>query len=355
MFFTDLPALQKHLATQAKAADWSSGTAVWPWDDILFSKPTNTAAVCIDGDHQARLLPFTEAPAKLQQHILSQWVTTLPTSRLHCLAQAISRSVSIVHIPKHSHNQLTLALDTLGLPVVIVLAEAGSHTTITETVAEQTHSGGRSVIVLAEADATITYHTAAQSGLQQYYAGVAMGERSTINWQVLQQPTHQTDCQITNYTPAAGSRVVIGSLLQTAPDSRSRYELRNIHSNKNSFGRIASYTVAVPNSDIRLPAYIGISANAPQTDSQLTQKSLLMDDTALVHTSPDLEIKNRFVTASHAATIHSFRPDELLYLRNRGLTTDDARQLLLQGFFQQALSHLPNPTHATRASFFASI
>lgn len=75
-------------------------------------------------------------------------------------------------------------------------------------------------------------------------------------------------------------------------------------------------------------------------DGFFSSKVLLFDD-AKGRSMPSLEINENNVKAGHSAAIG--RPDEnqLFYLRSRGLSEKEAKQLIIHGFFEPILSMFP--------------
>lgn len=65
--------------------------------------------------------------------------------------------------------------------------------------------------------------------------------------------------------------------------------------------------------------------------SQINQNMLLSDD-AKIDTSPELDILSDDVKCSHGATVGRVDPQQLYYLQSRGLSTDQAYELLLKAF-----------------------
>jgi Fe-S cluster assembly protein SufD len=64
-------------------------------------------------------------------------------------------------------------------------------------------------------------------------------------------------------------------------------------------------------------------------------------DRAPAHTIPELEILNNDVQCSHAAVSAPLDDKELFYLMSRGISPSAARSMLVQGFFEDALSRIP--------------
>lgn len=75
-----------------------------------------------------------------------------------------------------------------------------------------------------------------------------------------------------------------------------------------------------------------VQPNAQKTDSQQSNKNLLLSDEALVNTNPQLEINADDVKCAHGATIGQLDAEALFYLRSRGIAHHEAQRILTEGF-----------------------
>lgn len=87
---------------------------------------------------------------------------------------------------------------------------------------------------------------------------------------------------------------------------------------------------------------IKIGPRAINSDSFLRINVLTLGPTAKAEVTPQLEILTNEVKASHAATVGRFGDDEMFYLASRGLKEDQAKRLLIAGFFQPVLQRIKN-------------
>ncbi|MFZ5376389.1 MAG: SufB/SufD family protein [Patescibacteria group bacterium] len=85
---------------------------------------------------------------------------------------------------------------------------------------------------------------------------------------------------------------------------------------------------------IKLAGKIIIEPDCPDSQSFLTERVLLLDETARAEAVPDLEIKTDDVKCSHAASVSSLPEDEIFYLMSRGLTRKVAEGLVVEGFLE---------------------
>ncbi|HWQ08627.1 MAG TPA: Fe-S cluster assembly protein SufD, partial [Holophaga sp.] len=86
---------------------------------------------------------------------------------------------------------------------------------------------------------------------------------------------------------------------------------------------------------------IFVRPGAQQTDAQQQSRNLLLSEAARVDTKPELEIFADDVKCAHGAAIGQLDPEELFYLRSRGLNETAARNLLTYGFAADLLSRIP--------------
>jgi Fe-S cluster assembly protein SufD len=75
-----------------------------------------------------------------------------------------------------------------------------------------------------------------------------------------------------------------------------------------------------------------VRAGAVRTDARQTNRNLILSDSALVDSKPQLEIHNNDVRCSHGSTTGRLDADAVFYLRSRGLSPEAARALLTYAF-----------------------
>ncbi len=82
---------------------------------------------------------------------------------------------------------------------------------------------------------------------------------------------------------------------------------------------------------------IEVARIAQKTDGYQMNQALLLSEHAEVDCKPQLEIYADDVKCSHGATIGALDPEQLFYLRARGIPLDQARALLVRAFLSEAL------------------
>jgi Fe-S cluster assembly protein SufD len=86
---------------------------------------------------------------------------------------------------------------------------------------------------------------------------------------------------------------------------------------------------------------IMVQPNAQQTDSSQTSRNLLLTGQAQVDTKPQLEIFADDVKCAHGATVGQLDPEEIFYLKSRGLSEPVARNLLTYAFGAEIIDRIP--------------
>ncbi|MEK7782402.1 MAG: Fe-S cluster assembly protein SufD, partial [Candidatus Binatota bacterium] len=85
---------------------------------------------------------------------------------------------------------------------------------------------------------------------------------------------------------------------------------------------------------------IYVHEGAEKTDAKQTNNNLLLSEEALIDTKPQLEIYNNDVKCAHGSTIGQLDQDAIFYLRSRGISREDARNLLTYAFASDAISRI---------------
>jgi Fe-S cluster assembly protein SufD len=85
-----------------------------------------------------------------------------------------------------------------------------------------------------------------------------------------------------------------------------------------------------------------IRAEATGTDTYEINRNLLLSDGARADSIPNLEIETGEVAgAGHASTTGRFDDEQLFYLMARGIPAEEARKLVVRGFFNELLGKIP--------------
>jgi Fe-S cluster assembly protein SufD len=91
-----------------------------------------------------------------------------------------------------------------------------------------------------------------------------------------------------------------------------------------------------------------VRPDAQKTDAKQTNRALLLSDEATINTKPQLEIFADDVKCTHGAAIGQLDEDALFYLRARGLTFAEARDMLIHAFAGEILDRVQIPELRSR-------
>lgn len=86
---------------------------------------------------------------------------------------------------------------------------------------------------------------------------------------------------------------------------------------------------------------IRIDRTAQKTDSYMGNHNLVLSKEARADSIPALEIEADDVKASHGVTVGQVDEEQLFYLMSRGLAKDDAKDMIVDGFFESLFDRIP--------------
>ena len=83
-----------------------------------------------------------------------------------------------------------------------------------------------------------------------------------------------------------------------------------------------------------------VQKDAQKTDSNQSNKNLLLSDNAKINSNPQLVIHADNVKCSHGSSTGEIEPDALFYMRSRGLDEKTAKSLLINGFASETFEKI---------------
>jgi Fe-S cluster assembly protein SufD len=85
---------------------------------------------------------------------------------------------------------------------------------------------------------------------------------------------------------------------------------------------------------------IFVHQDAQKTDAKQTNQTLLLSDDAIINTKPQLEIYADDVKCTHGATVGQLDAEAIFYLRTRGISAEEARNLLTYAFANDIIGRI---------------
>ncbi len=114
-----------------------------------------------------------------------------------------------------------------------------------------------------------------------------------------------------------------------------------IHLGKNTRSTIVSKGISAGNGQNTYRGLVKINKGANHARNYSQCDSLLIGDRCGAHTFPYIEVKNSTAKVEHEASTSKIGEDQIFYCRQRGLSTEDAVNLIVNGFCKEVFRELP--------------
>jgi len=171
--------------------------------------------------------------------------------------------------------------------------------------------------------------------------GKCLGKNSKISWTQL-----ETGSAITWKYPSC---ILIGdnsvgefySVALTTNRQQADTGTKMIHIGKNTRSTIISKGIAAGRSQNTYRGLVKIMKGAENARNFSQCDSLLIGDQCGAHTFPYLEVRNPTARVEHEATTSRIGEEQIFYLRQRGLTAEEAVSMIVNGFCKEVIRKLP--------------
>ncbi|GAB3218691.1 Fe-S cluster assembly protein SufB [Algoriphagus aestuariicola] len=114
-----------------------------------------------------------------------------------------------------------------------------------------------------------------------------------------------------------------------------------IHIGKNTKSRIVSKGISAGKSQNSYRGQVQVMKRADNARNFSQCDSLLMGDRCGAHTFPYIDINNSSAKVEHEATTSKIGEDQIFYCNQRGIATEDAVALIVNGYAKEVLNQLP--------------
>jgi Fe-S cluster assembly protein SufB len=114
-----------------------------------------------------------------------------------------------------------------------------------------------------------------------------------------------------------------------------------IHLGKNTRSLIVSKGISAGKSQNSYRGLVKVSKKADNARNFSQCDSLLLGDKCGAHTFPYLEINNPSAKVEHEATTSKIGEDQIFYCNQRGIDTEDAVGLIVNGYVKEVINQLP--------------
>lgn len=302
-----------------------------------------------------------EHPELVQKYIGS--VVPYTDNYFAALNSAVFSDGSFCYIPKGVRCPLELstyfrinASETGQFERTLIIADEGSYVSYLEgctaPIRDENQLHAAVVELIAHKDAEIKYSTVqnwypgdkeGKGGIYNFVTkrGICEGNNSKISWTQV-----ETGSAITWKYPSCilkGDNSIgeFYSVALTNNYQQADTGTKMIHLGKNTKSRIVSKGISAGKSQNSYRGLVSIGKKAKNARNYSQCDSLLLGDKCGAHTFPYIEVKNKTATVEHEATTSKISEDILFYCNQRGISTEDAIGLIVNGFSREVLNQLP--------------
>ncbi|WP_297448055.1 Fe-S cluster assembly protein SufB [uncultured Alistipes sp.] len=171
--------------------------------------------------------------------------------------------------------------------------------------------------------------------------GICRGENARLSWTQI-----ETGSALTWKYPScilAGDHSVgeFHSVAVTNNRQQADTGTKMIHLGRNTRSRIVSKGISAGHSQNSYRGLVKVSPKAEGARNYSQCDSLLIGDRCGAHTFPYIEANNPTAVVEHEATTSKIGEDQLFYCNQRGLSTEDAVGLIVNGYAKEVLNKLP--------------
>ena len=116
---------------------------------------------------------------------------------------------------------------------------------------------------------------------------------------------------------------------------------RSIHLAPDTRSRIVSKSVSKDGGRATYRGSVKVVPGATNAVASVRCDALMLDDSSRSDTYPYIDIQEDDTTLTHEATVGKVSQDQVFYLMSRGLTENEAQNLIVQGFLEVFTKELP--------------
>ena len=339
-----------------------TGVAV---DAVMDSTSVKTTFQDTLSKHGIIFMSFSEAVKQYPDLVKKYLGTVVPYTDnfFAALNSAVFSDGSFCYIPKGVRCPLELstyfrinAANTGQFERTLIVAEESAYVSYMEgcTAPQRDENQLHAAIVeiIAETDAEVKYSTVqnwypgdkdGKGGIYNFVTkrGICRGDRSKISWTQVETGSAITwkypSCILKgDYTTAEFYSVAVTNNYQQADTGT-----KMIHLGKNSRSTIISKGISAGYSQNSYRGLVRIAPNASNCRNFSQCDSLLLGDKCGAHTWPYIQCNNDTAILEHEATTSKISEDQLFYCNQRGIDTEKAIGLIVNGYAKDVLNKLP--------------
>lgn len=279
------------------------------------------------------------------------------------LNSAVFSDGSFVYIPKGVRCPMELstyfrinAENTGQFERTLIIADEGSYVSYLEGCTapmrdeNQLHAAVVELVALSNAE--IKYSTVqnwypgdkeGKGGIYNFVTkrGICLGDHAKISWTQVETGSAITwkypSCILKgDYSVGEFFSVAVTNNMQQADTGT-----KMIHIGKHSKSRIVSKGISAGKSHNTYRGLVKVNKKAEKARNYTQCDSMLIGDRSGAHTFPYIEINNKSAMVEHEASTSKIGEDQIFYCNQRGIGTEEAIGLIVNGFCREVLNQLP--------------
>ena len=279
------------------------------------------------------------------------------------LNAAVFSDGSFVYIPRGVRCPIDLstyfrinAKETGQFERTLIVADEGSFVNYLEGCTapqrdeNQLHSAIVELVALERAEIKYStvqnWYTGDKNGLGGIYnfvtkRGICKGYKSKISWTQVESGSAITWKYPSVILQGDSSEGAFYSVALTHDYMQADTGTKMIHIGKNTKSTIISKGISAGHSSNSYRGLVKIMPSAENARNYSQCDSMLVGDKSSAHTFPYIEVKNKSATLEHEATTSRISEDQIFYLKSRGLDSEKAISMLVNGFCKEVFKELP--------------
>ena len=280
------------------------------------------------------------------------------------LNSAVFSDGSFIYIPKGVRCPMELstyfrinAKETGQFERTLIVAEEGAYVSYLEGCTapirdeNQLHAAVVELVALGDS-AQIKYST-----VQNWYPGDKEGKGGIYNFVTKRGACRGPNSKISWTQVETGSAITwkypscilqgdnsVGEFYSVALTNHRQQAdtgTKMIHIGKNTRSTIVSKGISAGRGQNTYRGQVKILKNATHSRNYSQCDSLLLGDKCGAHTFPYIEVKNRSSQVEHEASTSKIGEDQIFYCKQRGLSSEDAINMIVNGFCKEVFRELP--------------
>ncbi|WP_143961423.1 Fe-S cluster assembly protein SufB [Litoribacter populi] len=279
------------------------------------------------------------------------------------LNSAVFSDGSFCYIPKGVRCPMELstyfrinAANTGQFERTLIVADEGSYCSYLEgcTAPQRDENQLHAAVVeiYAAKDAEVKYSTVqnwypgdknGKGGIYNFVTkrGICAGDNSKISWTQVETGSAVTWKYPSCILKGDNSIGEFYSVAVTNNYQQADTGTKMIHIGKNTKSRIVSKGISAGHSQNSYRGQVQVMKRAHNARNFSQCDSLLMGSKCGAHTFPYIDIQNSTAKVEHEATTSKIGEDQLFYCNQRGIATEDAVALIVNGYAKEVLNQLP--------------